>query len=560
MDLANGTTSNPSGSFEYFNEDGERDAKGYGEFNKHGNDSWAFDQRGLDWITRDEMGYARHVKERFFKGSNRSKFQRLILRPEGNDNYTGSFEGAHMRDMYVHTIAEEANMSLDVRRSEKVVIYLDGSYWGVYSIREKVDDHDYTDYYYGQGKYDIQVIKTWGSTWAEYGGAAATADWNALHNYILTTDLSIQANFDYVDSLLDVKSVADYMLLNSYVVSSDWLVWNTGWWRGLDPAGGHQKWGYLLWDNDNTFGFGVNWTGIPNQEADADPCFQDSLVSPASDPEGHSLMLRSLRANEGFDNYYVSRYADLMNSAFTCDSMLFLLDSIVTHVAPEMARHCTRWGGTHSQWMDNVDTLRQFILDRCPAVSTGIADCYSLAGPYNVKFNVDPPGAGEVNINSLTVSAFTFSADYYDGLPINLEALETNPAFEFDHWELVTHTVTPDDTTIAVELNITGVDSVVAHFTPVDIVTSNNQSTFSELDIKVFPNPFSDLTNIVIKGKTTAAQVHVYDLLGQRVQTVSPSQRNQFQLNRNEMTAGMYLFTVTNEAGEVIGDGKIMVE
>ena len=70
-----------------------------------------------------------------------------------------------------------------------------------------------------------------------YGDATTIPSWNALQNFITTNDMSIQANYDYVDSLLDVKSVVDYMLLNSYVVSADWLNWNTGWWRGLDPAG-----------------------------------------------------------------------------------------------------------------------------------------------------------------------------------------------------------------------------------------------------------------------------------------------------------------------------------
>ena len=27
-------------------------------------------------------------------------------------------------------------------------VYLNGQYWGVYDLREKVDDHDFTDYYY----------------------------------------------------------------------------------------------------------------------------------------------------------------------------------------------------------------------------------------------------------------------------------------------------------------------------------------------------------------------------------------------------------------------------
>ena len=61
-------------------------------------------------------------------------------------------------------------------------------------------------------------------------------------------------NFNYVDSLLSWKSLADYFMINSYTVNQDWLNWNTAWWRGLDTNGNHKKWGYALWDMDATFG------------------------------------------------------------------------------------------------------------------------------------------------------------------------------------------------------------------------------------------------------------------------------------------------------------------
>ena len=49
-------TLRPHGTIEYF-EDGVRVQHGYGEYNKHGQDSWAFPHRSYDYIARDEMGY-----------------------------------------------------------------------------------------------------------------------------------------------------------------------------------------------------------------------------------------------------------------------------------------------------------------------------------------------------------------------------------------------------------------------------------------------------------------------------------------------------------------------
>ncbi|MBT4738362.1 MAG: chitobiase/beta-hexosaminidase C-terminal domain-containing protein, partial [Flavobacteriales bacterium] len=61
LDLLDGgwgsTSLEPEGTMEWFDKDGVLIDKGTGEYNKHGNDSWAYDQRGFDYIMRDQFGY-----------------------------------------------------------------------------------------------------------------------------------------------------------------------------------------------------------------------------------------------------------------------------------------------------------------------------------------------------------------------------------------------------------------------------------------------------------------------------------------------------------------------
>ncbi len=567
LGLANGNGNlKPHGSFEYFDETKARKAKGYGEYNRHGNDSWAYNQRGLDYVTRDEMGYAKDLKEQFFVLSPRTEFQRLILRPEGNDNYRGTSKGAHVRDMYNQHLAERAHMSLSVRRSEKCIVYLNGAYWGVYCLREKVDDHDYTQFYHGQGKYDLQVIKTWGGTWSEYGGPQSITDWDNLHNYILSNSMAIQSNYDYADSLLDMMSVIDYMLLNSFVVNSDWLNWNTGWWRGLDPTGTHTKWGYLLWDQDNTFGNGVNYTGIPSKSATADPCYQDSITSPSSDPEGHSAMLQALRANPDFEQMYVSRYADLLNTYFSCDSLIAILDSIVALVDTEMTRHCLRWNGTYAVYKANVDTLRSYINKRCVHVVSSLDTCYNITGPYEVAYKINPDTVivGGVKVNSLVVPYFPWGTNYYGGIPTLLKAWVTDTNWKFDKWTAANHVFTPSDTLDTVSVNLTMQDVITAHFVKkIIFVPVGSELPFVNdpgTQISVFPNPFHDVTTIRIKGNVMAGKVEVYDLLGKPVRMLLPASANEFSLSSDGLSNGVYWYRVIDSDGLVIGNGKVVIE
>ena len=66
---------------------------------------------------------------------------------------------------------------------------MNGEYWGIYDYREKVDDIDFTDYYYDQDDGYVDFIKTWGGTWIEYG---TDTGWVNIRDFILNNDMSIQ--------------------------------------------------------------------------------------------------------------------------------------------------------------------------------------------------------------------------------------------------------------------------------------------------------------------------------------------------------------------------------
>jgi gliding motility-associated-like protein len=459
--LANGNQITPVGGFELFEENGLFIDEGEGDYNKHGNDSWAYDQRGFDFILRDQYGYNGDFEHQIFPEKTRDNFQRLILKPAASDNY--SFEqGAHIRDAFIHTLSIRADMKLDERTWRPCVVYLNGQYWGVYEIREKADDHDYTDYYFNQNKYHLEYLKTWGGTWEEYGAPNALNNWNALKNYIAANNMGNPTNFAYVDSLLNWESLCDYFMFNSFVVNQDWLNWNTAWWRGTDPLGDKKKWRYTLWDMDATFGHYVNYTGIPDNSANADPCNAENLPDPGS--QGHTVILQKLiNENPIVKQYYITRYADLANTFFSCDYLIPLLDSMVNEIAPEMTAQCQRWGGSYNDWQSKVTQLRNFINARCSALTTGMIECYSLSGPFDVTFNVSPPASGEIKVNSIWAPTYPWTTSYFGGIQTNLIA-KAQPGFIFDHWE---YTIGPMGAAITEDtsfINITGVENITAFF------------------------------------------------------------------------------------------------
>ena len=466
LTLLGGSQIEPWGSLEYYGWNGELLDEAFGEFNEHGQDSWAYGQRGFDYITRDETGYKDALHYPIFRVSERDRYQRLIIKAAAGDNYDfGPGQPAHIRDQYVQALSQMGNLELDERSYEPAVLYVNGQYWGVYDVREKVDDHDFTRIYYGQDKYDLQMLKTWGGTWSEYGGAQAQTDWNTLRNFIMSNDMGDAGNFATVDAQFNWKSLVDYFCLNSYTVCSDWLNWNTGWWRGMNPDGEELKWRYILWDMDATFDHYANFTGIPNESADADPCQAENLGNPGG--QGHTLILTKLiEENEMVHNYYVNRYTDLGNTVFSCEYMIPFLDSLIANIAPEMPRQIQRWGGSVAQWEANVQVLRDFIEDRCVLIQDGMVDCYDLVGPFDVCFNVEPPLSGTLEINSIAPEEYPFCGIYYGNIPTTLAPIPEE-GWVFSHWEVYsTNDILPSPEDSLVTVDILAPDSIVAVFVP----------------------------------------------------------------------------------------------
>jgi gliding motility-associated-like protein len=216
---------------------------------------------------------------------------------------------------------------------------------------------------------------------------------------------------------------------------------------------------------DATFGHYTNFTGIPDQTFNADPCNADNLPNPGG--QGHTQILQKLLAeNPMVHDYYVNRYIDLGNSLFSCDFMIPFLDSLIANIAPEMPRQIARWGGSMAGWQANVQNLRNFIQNRCTAIQDGLVDCYDLVGPFDVVFNVDPPLSGEIKVNSLMLPTYPFTGTYYGGIATTLDPRPAS-GWIFSHWEVFHgNTLSPSLTDSLVTVDLIGADSIVAHFMP----------------------------------------------------------------------------------------------
>jgi hypothetical protein len=180
-----------------------------------------------------------------FAGAPVDTFHTLRLNARHQGTWHSAYGGDPEKALYVQdNFAREtmANMGHLSTHFTYVHLYLNGIYWGLYSLHE-VSDEDFLSSYMGGEPEDWDVFKD-GPLDA---GTRDAADALAV---LLQQNLAVPANYNAVLAVIDVDNLIDYMLMNFYIGNRDWFAnWYTG--RLRVPTG---KWMWFAWDSEFVLG------------------------------------------------------------------------------------------------------------------------------------------------------------------------------------------------------------------------------------------------------------------------------------------------------------------
>jgi len=449
-------------SFEYFDNNLNFEFELDGRASKHGQDSWAYPQKGIDFEAMDETGTSASFNQKLFGTSLRDTFDRIMLKAGGSDNYAGGpNNSAHMRDVWAQTLSEKYGLEMDFRRWHPTLMFVNGEYWGLYDLRERVDG-DYFEYYYGKKRDKVDHLSYWGGLNVRLG---SDTGWVNLYNFIVNNNMAVPANYDYVKTQLNLKSFCQYFILNTYLVNHDWLNWNTMWWRGRGNNNS-VKWRYALWDMDAICGLdNPNYTNLSTTTYQFDPCEPTSLFQNNTNIK-HTDMLTNLLDNADFDQLYKDQWIYMFNGPLDCANIIAQLDSVENIMDPEMTRQSNAWGGTYAGWKANVQEVRDFVNLRCAVIGDKLDSCMELK-PVKLQLNVEPPNTGIVSLDGSVKSPYVWSKVIIGDSTYSLEGVPiAGPYWSFDYWEKqdAANIFTPNLTTSLVNVDLQEDDSVIAHF------------------------------------------------------------------------------------------------
>jgi len=330
-------------------------------------------QKSLSIMFRNKYG-ASELEYALFPDLPIDRFTAFVLRAAGGDS---SRAGTFFRDPYASSLVVDRN--LDYQAFRPAVVFINGEYWGIQNIREKMNE-DYLASHHGVDPDQLDLIsRYWRRTYPVVIEGDAT-DYLGFEEFLESADLADSENYDQVKALMDIDSFLDYTVAEIYFGNYDWPGNNNKNWKAKTPG---AKWRWLMYDLDYTFGSNGNQNDYTFNTLEH--CLEANGAG-WPNPSWTTLILRRLLTSPEFRRRFINRTTDLINTTFVPETALAKLASMQSLFAPEMPRHIQRWQGTGnvipsvSTWEDNIDTVETFVRRRPEHVLEHVRQHFSLSG------------------------------------------------------------------------------------------------------------------------------------------------------------------------------------
>ena len=402
--------------------------------NIYGGQSATWPQKSL--AIKFKQAYGRSTLEYpLFPGFWVTTFDSFVLRNSGND-----FQYTHIRDAMMQTLVKD--LDIDYLEYRPATSFINGQYWGIYNIREKISEH-YVEHRYGVNPDNIDMLED--NMSVIHGDSL---HYQRLIDYISTHSMSTSAAYAYLDSVINLGECILYFAAQAYYDNMDWPGTNIKYWRERSPSG---RWRWILYDLD--FGFGLYAHGAWEDHI----AFMFATTPTRySNPPWATLLQRKLVENPVIRNRFINQIADLLNTNFKIARVIDVINAMANHIASEIPRHRKRWGLTG----EDLTKLTTFAQDRPAYLRTHVRNYFGCGGDGTITINATKGGVVRLNTLTLPAEALPFTGVYFQGNAIHVRAIP-DPGYRFDGWS---GAVTSRDDSLT--LNIGSTTGLTATFSP----------------------------------------------------------------------------------------------
>ncbi|MBN1951703.1 MAG: lamin tail domain-containing protein [Bacteroidales bacterium] len=347
---------------------------------------------------------------------NREDYSSFYLRNGSNQYYTLPFkDGVQVKSIAKNTYTYYSGYSV-------IVAYINGQYFGLYELREKLNADLFKESYLMDiDSLDLLTLSYYKGSVLEALEGSVEPFWDNWE-YFQTLSPGAADYLVRVDSILDLENYTDYMIAQSWIGNTDWPFNNI---RALRCSGTNFRWQFAVQD--------VEWAMQPNGWSSSDFDHIGFLFDQGRNFPYNGFWYNLIQ-NEEYKIGYINRFADLMNKNYLFSVIGDKEEEIYDYQLPEMPAEFARWGNlTMSTYNANHEIFRNELYDRTSHVREHMMSHFDLDRQVNVILDVQPEGAGQIMISTITPVNYPWKGVYFSDNPVKITALP-NPGYKFSSW------------------------------------------------------------------------------------------------------------------------------
>ena len=268
-------------------------------------------------------------------------------------------------------------MDIDYQSSQTVILFINGEYWGIHSLRERQDeDYIKSNHQTNTEEFDIISYDPSGYDVAE----GTVNNYNELIFFLENNDLSNDHNYQQASEMVDVSNLMDYYIAELYLSNIDFANNNLKLWRANEVS---AKWRTFFFDCDMCM-TRINYDHLTEYLTDYENLKRY--------PDWSTIIFSSFLKNKNFRNEFALRFYKQLNNAFKPDVVIEKINEFEKLYKPLIAEQTYRWRQPVDvkKWTENVDMLRLFALQRPIVVNKQIEKL--IENPFTVFPNPTKDG------------------------------------------------------------------------------------------------------------------------------------------------------------------------
>lgn len=395
-------------------------------------------QKSIRLIAREEYG-KKNIKYPLLPdnicqadGEVLDKYKSITLRNGANDA-----NNSRIRDPYISLMAR--GMEVETAMSRPVIGYINGEYWGIYSLTEEYSDNHLANHY-GLDNENVITIK---KSQVEDGTKGDEARFRALQDKLIRKDMADPEEYAKIRQIVDTKSLADYAAITLYIGNDDgifhhnnWMIWRTRKAEESNPYG-DTRWRMMLYDSDyssDVYGDGTAYR--------INTIRQYLFTEEYYDHHPARLMI-NLLPNEDFRRELVLSLCDVRNLYFEKERAMALIDRMTEEYFDQTNETFRRFGpdwivrwNMDNHLTDQLNILRRYFTGRYNVFPGHIEEAFHLGDAAEITLSSSDGEKGHVLVNHRDLPVTQAQKmKYFPEYPITLTA-QPEEGHTFVRWEI----------------------------------------------------------------------------------------------------------------------------